>query len=147
MSEPPTVSYWRLWVGDDGVSRQTRCAMTQFELSSIQPPASPQWQGPKTSGAMTCLFTVLPAGWMGDWHPNPRPQWIVPLSGRWFVESMDGTRVEMAAGEVSFGADQSARARDGKVGHRSGTVGAEPAVLMLVQFEDQPALSAPCASS
>jgi hypothetical protein len=27
----------------------------------------------------------------------------VPLSGRWFVETMDGTRVQMGPGEASFG--------------------------------------------
>ncbi len=52
------------------------------------------------------MFTVQPVGWVGDWHENPAPQWIVPLSGRWWVEAMDGTRVEMGAGEFSFGEDQ-----------------------------------------
>jgi hypothetical protein len=28
-------------------------------------------------------------------------QSIVPLSGRWFVESMDGVRTEMGPGDVS----------------------------------------------
>jgi len=44
-----------------------------------------------------------------DWHENPVPQWIVPLSGRWFVETMDG--------------------------HRSGALDAQPAMLMLIQLE------------
>ena len=44
---------------------------------------------------MTVLVTVQPVGWVGTWHENPAPQWIVPLSGRWWVESMDGKRVEM----------------------------------------------------
>jgi len=48
----------------------------------------------------TVFVTVLPVGWIGDWHENPRPQWIIPLSGRWFVESMDGVRVEMGPGEI-----------------------------------------------
>jgi hypothetical protein len=38
------------------------------------------------------VFTVQPVGWVGDWHKNPARQWIVPLSGRWWVEAMDGTR-------------------------------------------------------
>jgi len=32
----------------------------------------------------------------------------------------------------------------GHTGHRSGTVGEEPAVLMLVQLEDGPAPAGPC---
>jgi hypothetical protein len=41
----------------------------------------------------------------------------------------------MGPGEISFGADQRTQERDGKRGHLSGTVGDEPAILMLVQFE------------
>lgn len=140
----PTVLYWHLWTDADGMSRQARCAMTDFDLKSIKPQADPQWQGQKTSGTMTEMVTVLPVGWIGAWHENPKPQWIVPLSGRWFVEAMDGTRVEMGAGELSFGGDQNCREMDGKRGHRSGTVGDVPAVLVLIQLNDAPIPRSPC---
>ena len=66
-------------------------------------------------------------GWVGEWHENPKPQWIVPLSGQWFVETMDGNRVEMGAGDISFGADQNTRANNkGHKGHLSGTAGRSP---------------------
>jgi hypothetical protein len=141
--EKPSVAYWHLWTDRDGVSRQTRCAMTEFDRRSIAPPATPQWLGEKVHDGMTVLVTVLPVGWTGDWHENPKRQWIIPLSGRWFVESMDGQRIEMGAGEISFGEDQNSRMIDGKKGHLSGTVGDEPAILMLVQFDSAgaPALS------
>lgn len=145
MSERPLVHYWHLWTDAEGVSHQSQCAMREFELKSMQPPADPQWQGPKTSGGMSVLVTVQPVGWMGTWHENPKPQWIVPLSGRWFVESMDGTRVEMGAGEISFGADQHCRESAGRRGHLSGTLGAAPAVLMVIQFDDASAPLPPCA--
>lgn len=145
MNTTPTVPYWHLWTDADGISRLTHCAMSKFELKSMKPPADPQWQGEKTHGWMTTLVTVQPVGWIGTWHENPKPQWIVPLSGRWFVEAMDGTRVEMGPGEFSFGGDQNCRERDGKTGHLSGTVGDVPAVLMVVQYEDIAAPTAPCA--
>ncbi len=145
MTDKPSVPYWHLWTDRDGVSQQTRCTMTEFDLKSMQPPAQPQWQGKKISGAMTTLVTVQPVGWIGTWHENPKPQWIIPLSGHWFVESMDGTRVEMGPGEFSFGGDQNCRESGGKRGHRSGTVGDVPAVLMVIQFDDaSSAPSAPC---
>jgi hypothetical protein len=93
---------------------------------------------------MTVKVTVQPAGWEGAWHENPAPQWIIPLSGRWYVESMDGMRVEMGPGEISFGEDQGTRERDGRKGHMSGTVGDEPAVLMVVQFDTQRDETSPC---
>lgn len=142
--DKPRIAYWHLWTDEHGVSHQTRCAMTEFELKSMNEPASPQWQGQKTKGAMTVMVTVQPVGWVGDWHENPKPQWIIPLSGRWFVESMDGQRVEMGPGEISFGADQNTRAVDGRKGHLSGTIGAEPAVLMVVQFDTPPSSPMPC---
>lgn len=135
--EKPKVAYWHLHVGSDGVSRQTRCAMTDFELKAIGPHVSPQWQGRKVASEATIFTTVLPVGWTGTWHENPKPQWIIPLSGRWFVESMDGQRVEMGVGELAFGEDQGTTEHDGRKGHCSGTVGGAPVVLMIVQF-DQP---------
>ena len=80
------------------------------------------------------MFTVQPVGWVGDWHENPAPQWIVVLSGRWWIETMDGTRIEQGPGEFSFGEDQGRRRTAGRKGHRSGTIGDEPAVLMTVQL-------------
>ena len=143
-AEKPTVRYWHLWTDADGISRQTYCALTNFELKSMQAPAAPQWQGERTSGAMTVMVTVQPVGWVGTWHENPQPQWIIPLSGRWFVESMDGTCVEMGTGELSFGGDQHCRELQGKRGHRSGTVGDVSAVLMVIQFDGAPAPASPC---
>ena len=90
-------------------------------------------------------FMVLPVGWIGEWHENPKPQWIVPLSGRWFVETMDGQRVEMGAGEISFGEDQGTKPdAQGHRGHLSGTVGSEPAVLVTVQLDAAPTVGRAC---
>ena len=140
----PVVSYWHLWADEQGISHQTRCELTEFEKDAIQPGAAPQWIGSKTKSDATVFITVLPPGWVGDWHENPKPQWIVPLSGRWFVESMDGQRVEMGPGEISFGEDQKVHEVNGRKGHLSGTVGTEPAVLMLIQLEALPEGPCPC---
>lgn len=145
MSDRPRIAYWHLWADPDGVSHLTRCTMTEFQLRSMQAPADPQWQGARKHGAMTVLCTVQPVSWVGAWHENPKPQWVIPISGRWFVESMDGTRVEMGPGEVSFGGDQNCRERAGKRGHLSGTVGTDAATLMVVQFDDETAPPSPCA--
>jgi hypothetical protein len=56
------------------------------------------------------------------------------------VESRDGKRVEMGPGEASFGHDQQTKLdAQGRRGHRSGTVGNEPSVTMMVQLEQAPA--------
>jgi len=51
---------------------------------------------------------------------------------------MDGIRIEQGAGEFSFGEDQGCIESGGKKGHRSGTIGDEPAVLMTVQLHIDP---------
>jgi len=138
----PRVEYWHLWTDRDGVTHQSRCALTAFELARVGE-AAPQWNDGQARTDATVVFTVQPVGWVGEWHENPAPQWIVVLSGRWWIESMDGTRIEQGPGEFSLGEDQGARSADGRRGHRSGTIGTEPAVLMTVRLHT-PAVAAPC---
>ena len=136
--QSPSLTYWHVWTDEQGVSHQSPGAIAQFEKESMGGNADPQWNRHLLDSAAHVMYSVLPVGWEGDWHENPEPQWIIPLSGRWFVETMDGTRVEMGPGEISFGADQNTKPdADGRKGHRSGTVGDEPAVLMLVQLKDE----------
>ena len=135
-SETPKIPYWHLWTDNDGTTHQTRCELTHFELQSMGGKAASQWNDHLLAGESHVLFSILPVDWIGDWHKNPKPQWISVVSGRWFVESTDGVRVEMGAGDVAFGGDQDAKpnAQD-HVGHRSGTVGNEPCALMIVQLD------------
>lgn len=139
----PKLKYWHVWTDKDGVSHQTQCELTNFQQESMGGAAELQWNDRLLGSNAEVLFSVLPVGWVGDWHENPKPQWIVPLSGRWFVETMDGTRVEMGAGEISFGGDQNTQPNEkGQKGHLSGTVGDEPAVLAIVQLKDEKWLAA-----
>lgn len=134
----PKLDYWHLCTDAHGVSHQTRCALTRFELGGVGD-AAPQWNDKQAKGEATVVFVVLPVGWIGEWHENPAPQWILPVSGRWWVEAMDGTRIEMGSGELSFGEDQNCvKDKEGRKGHRSGTVGDEPAILMTVQVHVPP---------
>ena len=143
--DTPEVPYWHVWTDENGVRRQDRCRIANITIARISSGAAPSWIERLKTPARRVVVLVLPAGWVGEWREFPGPQWIVPLSGRWFVETMDGTRVEMRPGELSFGNDQNTRPdEEGRRGHRSGTVGDEPAVLMLVQVERQPSPGRPC---
>jgi hypothetical protein len=135
-ADPPKLSYWHVWSDDHGVTHQTECELTAFTMKSVGGKAQPQWNDDLLNGETNLRVSVLPVGWIGDWHKNPKPQWIVVVSGRWFVETMDGTCVEMGPGELAFGGDQNAKQdAQGRVGHRSGTVGDEPCELMVVQLD------------
>ena len=141
MSDPgdkPSIGYWHLWTDEEGVSHQQRCQLTEWELKGVGG-ADPQWNNKQLRSEATAVFTVQPVGWVGTWHENPAPQWIIPISGRWWVEAMDGTRIEMGPGDISLGEDQGCKQDEqGRKGHRSGTVGGQPAVLMTMQLHVPP---------
>lgn len=133
----PRIPFMHLWTDEHGVSHQAPCALEDFELKGIGG-ADPQWNNKHQTCSSTVVVTVQPVGWVGDWHENPAPQWIVVLSGRWWIESMDGTRIEQGPGEFSFGEDQGCTQTDGRKGHRSGTIGDAPAILMTIQLHVEP---------
>lgn len=131
----PTYPYWHVYVDADGRTRQTQCAFENMELKAVNAGVTPQWLERLDGVVEKISVTTQPVGWVGDWHENPGPQWIIPLRGRWFVETHDGKRIEMGPGDVSLGEDQGSRAQNGKRGHLSGTVGTEPATLMIVSLK------------
>lgn len=141
----PTVAYWHVWTDGKGVSHQSLCELRAFALKSVSPGAAPDWLDAVASAGAHVVVAVQPVGWVGEWHENPRPQWIVPLSGRWWVETMDGKRVMMGPGDISFGNDQGTVAdAQGRRGHRSGTAGNAPFVAMYVQMDEDPGVNQPC---
>jgi hypothetical protein len=61
---------------------------------------------------------------------------VIPLRGRWFIETMDGNRVEMGPGDIHFGQDEGTT---NEKGHRSGQIGDEPCLQIMIQFATSPA--------
>ena len=139
----PRMPYWHVYVDDEGTSRQQRFELSDFELKGIGATVEPQWNDRMEPSKAGVTFTVLPVGWVGDWHENPKPQWIAILTGRWFVETMDGHRVEMGPGELMMGEDQNTKERDGRKGHKSGTVGPEPCTMIVTGLDVTPTVNKP----
>jgi len=129
---------WHVWCDQDGISHQTKRWIDSFTQTIFLDGLPSIWRYQPAATPHTVLMLTLIPGQDYEWHENPCPQWIVPLQGRWYVETMDGVRVEMGPGEISFGADQNCRPVDGRRGHRSGAVGSEPAVIMLIQVDTDP---------
>lgn len=137
----PGCEIWHVWVDDEGISHQKRNKINDFELTTFIQGMTGILKSNTTAKPTNIVFLNLVPGVDYGWHENPAPQWIVPLSGRWWVETMDGVRVEMGPGELSFGADQNCRQIGDAKGHLSGAVGPEDAVLMLIQVESNPFLT------
>ncbi|THH35502.1 cupin domain-containing protein [Neolewinella litorea] len=135
--QKPSIPYWHVYTDAEGTSRQKKEYLTGFEKESMGGNSGAQWNNKLAKGNTQIIFSELPADFDGDWHENPAPQWIIPLSGGWWVETMDGQRVEMREGELSFGADQGTT---GEKGHRSGVLDGKPCRMMIVQLTDRPEL-------
>lgn len=132
-TQKPTFSYWHVYTDKDGVSRQEKRTLADFQEKSMGGSSGSQWNNELMKGAANIIFSELPADFDGDWHENPQPQWIVPLTGGWWVETMDGQRTEMRVGEFSFGADQGT---NDEKGHRSGVLDNQPCRMMIIQMTD-----------
>lgn len=118
-------------------SHQRLSSVDDFNLSAISEGSAELWQSPGKIGTTKSIFLELVPGNDSGWHENPLPQWIIPLYGSWWVETMDGMRVEMGPGEISYGEDQGSSRIDGHLGgHLSGCVGDKPAILMVIQTLD-----------
>lgn len=133
MASSPSLDYWLVYTDKNGISRQRREQLTGFEEESMGGNSGSQWNNKLMKDGCQIIFSELPADFDGDWHENPHPQWIIPLTGGWWVETMDGQRVEMKTGEVSFGADQGTK---NEKGHRSGVLNNAPCRMMIIQFPD-----------
>jgi hypothetical protein len=120
---------------EGGRSRIWPSELAGFDARRLGGQAGPLWARSVPGTVTAVSFNVLPVGWVGEWHESPRAQWVVPLSGRWFIETADGTRVEMGPGDIHWGQDQGT---SGERGHRSGQVGADPCVLLFIQYGEVP---------
>lgn len=129
------MSYLSMWTKPDGLSGIGEAKLRGFVQGSVGGKASPLWMREMPGVVEKVLFNYMEVGWEGEWHESPKPQWIVPLSGRWFIETQDGTRIEMGPGDVHWGQDLGTNAVDGNVGHRSGQLGSVPCIQLMVQFQ------------
>ncbi len=75
-------------------------------------------------------FLSAPSGFIADWHPAPRRQWMLYLAGRVEAEVTDGERRELGPGSVTLLEDTTGR------GHRSRVIGPDAVLLAVVQVDE-----------
>ncbi len=80
--------YARIYTGPDGETHFSDHELP-FKLVDFAPPAPPI--SVTESLAVNGMAVISsPGGWEGDWHPTPRRQLIVVLTGELEVEVSDG---------------------------------------------------------
>ncbi len=134
-AHPPRMPFYSLWAEDNGPSQLATCMLGGFIEKSVGGKAAAMWMREFPAEVATIFFSILPVGWVGEWHESPGPQWVVPLSGRWFIETQDGSRIEMGPGDIHWGQDIRTASIDGNHGHRSGQLGPQPCVQLMIRFK------------
>jgi hypothetical protein len=92
----PAMPFWNMQPDAGGRSTIVQQALAGFALDSVSGDAAPIWMREFQGEVKAVWFNIMPVGWVGEAHPTPALQWVVPLSGRWYIETQDGTRIEWA---------------------------------------------------
>ena len=112
----------RLYTGSDQQSH-----FEEIELSFAGDQAILTTGSQPASGV---VFRCAPPRTVLDWHPAPRRQYVVTLSGQWDIECGDGSARRFKPGDVMLAEDLTGQ------GHMSRVVGDEPHIFMTVPLRD-----------
>ena len=99
-----------------------------LEFDQYAPPAPP-FMVSELRPATHYGFSLFPFGWVGDWHPAPRRQFFLILSGEVECTVSDGERRVFGPGSVVLVEDTSGK------GHASKVVGSKDVVAAMVVLD------------
>lgn len=120
-------AYVRLFADAEGNSQVEQELALQLEPTNFVPPA-PAIHVSQLQPAAAYAFLSVPAGYVGDWHPSPKRQWVFFLSGQMEFEVSGGARYLGVPGSKVLLEDTTRR------GHRSRVIDAAAAVMAAVQL-------------
>ncbi len=118
-----TLRVWRVYTGDDA----------QTHVETLDVPLAATGRGGAMSRLLAGSGVILRRTGLEydlDWHPAPRRQFVVTISGRGEMETSDGTVLPLEPGTIVLVEDV-----DG-IGHRSRAVGDEPRVSLFLPLDD-----------
>ena len=109
---------YRMYTGDDGKSHIEELDLaSSVEMKSLQ-------------AVKGIIFSEAPPGRFIDWHPAPRRQYIIQLSGQAETGFADGTTVRYQPGDVSLVEDTTGQ------GHTTRVVGDQPSITATIHLAD-----------
>src|SRR5262245_21358223 len=108
---------FRLYTGPDGESHIEAVTIPDVHRMAALRPSS------------AIALEEDPPGTFLDWHPAPRRQWVVILSGELEIGLGDGTLHRFGAGDARLVEDTTGR------GHTTRVVGSIPCLMMFLPVE------------
>ena len=97
--------------------------------TDFAPPAPQLWTS-EFINSSTFGFIGAALGWYGDWHPAPKRQLTIYISGKVEGTASDGEIRIFGPGDVVLLEDTTG------VGHRSRVVGDEDVILAVIQLDE-----------
>jgi uncharacterized cupin superfamily protein len=114
----PAMTITRLFTSSDGQSRAEQLSLESHpELTSLMP-------------AVGVQLRSVAAGHFMDWHPAPRRQFVIMLSGNMEIGLRDGSVHRFGPGDVLLAEDTTG------TGHTRRVVGNEPRVSATIPLAD-----------
>jgi hypothetical protein len=110
---------FRLYTGPDGQGR----------IDTIDLAKKPDWL--KGLPTTQISFRVWPVGEVLDWHPAPRRQFVIILSGQLEIGLGDGSKHVFGAGDARLVEDTTGQ------GHTTRVLGTHPCVTAIVPLAPQ----------
>jgi len=140
--QPENFRYYQIYASEDGTTHFKSCLMHGFELKKYAKDS--QYQRSDFGGETSKLvFTELAPGLEQDLHCCPEVQFVVTLSGSWYVKTSDGTKHTFNPGDVLFQDNTKTSPASNKPQHYSGVVGDKPCQQMIVQISRAPEVDNP----
>ncbi len=121
------LNYVRVYADSLGESHFEDVEIDLHEID-FAPPAPPIFTSDLNSSTRYGFLSVLP-GWKGEWHPAPKRQFVVYLSGVIEAEVSDGEVRQFGPGSITLVEDTTGK------GHKSKAIGNEQVVGVVIQLE------------
>jgi hypothetical protein len=119
------LNYVRIYADEN---RETHFQDIEVPLKGADyaPPAPPIAVSPHQNATGTCAIG-FPPGWFGDFHPAPKHQWMMIMSGTLEIGVSDGEKRTLPAGIIAFLEEA------GSKGHSTRVIGDEQSILMVTE--------------
>lgn len=132
-SVAPTIPYVNVWEDEFGETHMSVCELDGFIPQSFSS-SGQQYVSTNDMPTKRYVFNISPITYFGDFHSAPSLQWVVTISGSWYVRTSDGSIVNLPAGSILFNSDVNATK-----GHQSGvSKNYDSASVIVVQVTELP---------
>ena len=122
------MNYTRIYCSADGESHFENVSVNVAPVN-FAPPAPPLNMAAPLVADRTILCAI-PAAWVGEWHPTPRRQFYIQLSGELEVTVSDGEKRRFSAGSLVLLEDTTGK------GHLTRVAGSTGVDAVFVQLPE-----------